>query len=898
MPAPRYVDAVRNGSSPRKKDFNSHGSSTTTTAVQSMNTEQQDNRQHKAIVRLPHDPRFIYPFAAATGRRVIVQVKSGVEFEGILYSPVLGTKNIHITLKDARRLKQKNSNGTTQSAIKGTAEFYETLIIPSQEFVQMKASGIPTRQKDASFNDAVINHSTNEHTNDGLSQSVSESSTSKFEVEEEVIPVRDENDMAGFEGDIQRISQRDSSGHLGRDLVPWNACQDEGDLIELEELGGGGTHKSHTNWNQFEANEAVVESTFSMEQYSSKLDVTKSKYTEEEAARLAKEIEESSVFPSTSILDDSGINEEVAEEDLSHNKAPSPPPVIKPFSWADAVKGGKSQRQSIKQTQQVIHVRKQEVKEDSLLVKNNPSLPPDPLDTTGQLKSAHQMDTGVLFFNTKDSGNEQQNSTHIETNASEESAQNKLPALESVWGENTSIDDTSKDEFQSQIPSSPPGAAPIAPRAETRKPASTVVPGISFKDKLKTNLKSKPVQIAPMAPPVKPRTTTGPVQESQGPVMEKTGDQNPISAPDPVVQSPKGGAYAGKLITCPASSTSRYQERSNVSTVQEQQHLMTSGLPHEVHRHPPPPPPPPMAMGPPHPMYFAHKPPPPGAVPMMPLAPPLQTSHPPPGYREMVKEGPARGVVYGGFGSPLDSSSSVTPSPHGVSMVGHEGDEVAGRRAFQLNPMAKSYKPTVSLPPGAPQSNEYYVNGQRFSSGRGEMNVKANVSPVESPQATGTPSSAPVQMDNCPPAAEFVASQGLAPQPPYIPPNVVTPWPSFPGTGVWHSGLGTPRPGAPGFIPPGMPGAYPVFMPGVSPFMGAMQEPMWRHPPPGHPPMHGMPDQQSLAMMWGNYYSQLVPPNKRMWNSAKGPSGNAAMLRQGRNARRPPPQSGQSNVEM
>lgn len=60
-------------------------------------------------------------------------MKSGAEFEGTLHGPGLGTKNIHLTLRDARRLDKSSDN----------AEIIETLVIPAQEFVQMTARNVP-----------------------------------------------------------------------------------------------------------------------------------------------------------------------------------------------------------------------------------------------------------------------------------------------------------------------------------------------------------------------------------------------------------------------------------------------------------------------------------------------------------------------------------------------------------------------------------------------------------------------------------------------------------------------------------------------------------------------------------------------------------------------------------
>jgi len=83
-----------------------------------------------------------------------------------------------------------------------------------------------------------------------------------------------------------------------RELVAWNGGEPPKDLLLQGNAQG---------WCQFsdQAN-AGVESTFDMDVYTSKVDPSKSRYTEEEADRIAREIEKDQKSMGTT-LDDSGV---------------------------------------------------------------------------------------------------------------------------------------------------------------------------------------------------------------------------------------------------------------------------------------------------------------------------------------------------------------------------------------------------------------------------------------------------------------------------------------------------------------------------------------------------------------------------------------------------------------
>ena len=85
-----------------------------------------------------------------------------------------------------------------------------------------------------------------------------------------------------------------------RPLVAWNGGEAADEDIVLD----GDT----SDWCQFKAHaNAGVQSTFDMNDYTSKLDVQKSRYTKEEAERIAAEIESAPRNLPATAMDDSGV---------------------------------------------------------------------------------------------------------------------------------------------------------------------------------------------------------------------------------------------------------------------------------------------------------------------------------------------------------------------------------------------------------------------------------------------------------------------------------------------------------------------------------------------------------------------------------------------------------------
>jgi len=866
-------------------------------------------------------------------RRVTVQVKSGAEFEGILHGPVLGSKNIHITLKDARRLDKSLEGDENEGMI-------ETLVIPAGEFVQMTARGVPHAPVDRARNELQLTQAKNE----GSSKTGSEYTEEKLEYE--VLPVKDENDMSGFMGDIDRAAGNKRG--VERTLVAWSGGDAVGDDFELKGDASG--------WCQFsdQAN-SRVRSTFNMDDYTSKIDIEKSRYTEEDAARIAREIETDKIDLPDELIDDSGVFDEQVNPPAKEEM-----PKSKPFSWADAVKGKTtpppmSEQQTAKREISEIARKTPEGGSENLqpsptFQKVMPKYQPASEGISHQITGGVDFDGGQSFVDQRSGGqtsfgfdssealylNQQQSappdpvfvpakdqepvfgtfgyslSSGIDPAVVEDRStgfvlpekvpENRAAAYyrDPVWAMQANEPAPVKTEVVPETEplnralreSTPenPVVSPVVPKPEIRKTTSKVSAGISFKDKLTANL---PHKTQKPATPVK----KAPSPAQSGHAHTKSQSSVVDHMTDPIVQSPRGKTdagrtYSGKLISNPRRSQLHSADAGR-------------GLPSEEHLLSPMTGPPAIIY--PSPPHEAT----PSSISMMP--PPMVHG----GYPEMPHEGPPPRGHYGSYGGPMDAPSvahpgvmavmpplahypghpraAYAPVPDATAREEHEMDAGLVRRPHQLNPNAKAFKPVSSLersasgpepyrpPQYAAQPPVEYV----ARTPHGEV-IPPIQHPPTGPPPQGTPKHPPGPGEAV--IAEYNGNPLPGVRPPFIPPsNVVTPWPSFPGTGVWHSTLGAPRPGTPqanammnGFMPPGIPpGAYPMFVPGMPPpYMGGMQDPMWRPPPPHH-----VPDQQSVALLWRNYYSQIVPPNKRMWNPNKFPG--HGMMSRPRNHRRP-----------
>lgn len=445
--------------------------------------------------------------------------------------------------------------------------------------------------------------------------------------------------------------------------------------------------------------------------------------------------------------------------------------------------------------------------------------------------------------------------------------------------------------FSESTPPENPDVSPAVRKTEARKPTSKVSAGISFKDKLTANLPNK----APKA--VTPVKHKAPPQSGHAHTRSQSSFVDP--AMDPIVQSPRGRTDAGRTFSGKLISNPRRNElhpADSARALPSEEHLLSpmTGTPPIIY-------PQPVHEIPPASMHV--------------MAPPVPHG----GYPEMSREGMKQRGPYGSYGGTVDHPPVVHPpvmavmpppthypsqphpqfSPAPDGTVGDEEMEAGrSRRHFQLNPMAKAFKPVVSIE-SASNGHEQYPPPQYAAppAEYGSRTPHGDVRPPFQQPPTGPPPQQHTPKHPHGPGEAVMPEYSANPplpgvRPPFLPPsNVVTPWPSFPGTGVWHSTLGAPRPGTPqanammnGFMPPGMPpGAYPMFVPGMPPpYMGGMQDPMWRPPPMPH----GIPDQQSMALLWRNYYDHVVPPDKRTWNPSKFTGHAGAMSRQPRNHRR------------
>lgn len=197
----------------------------------------------------------------------------------------------------------------------------------------------------------------------------------------------------------------------------------------------------------------------------------------------------------------------------------------------------------------------------------------------------------------------------------------------------------------------------------------------------------------------------------------------------------------------------------------------------------------------------------------------------------------------------------------------------------------------VMLPP-APPREPTQVDGQEqkdSNSSGGEETVTSSA-PISGPKPPGDPST---KGDNKSSGQEHGADSGGQNQG-QTDSSVVTPWPSFPGGGVWHSDQRPMHNGQQAMMSsymPGMPGPFPMW-PGMPYYpAGVQQDPaMWAraamgpmHPiDPSHP---GMP-----AVYGGNHFG---PHHGGRGRSHRNPYGNhrGRGRNNGRDSRKNPPSS-------
>ncbi|GAX76204.1 hypothetical protein CEUSTIGMA_g3648.t1 [Chlamydomonas eustigma] len=178
------------------------------------------------------------------GYRVEVQLISGQVYEGIFHSMVAKGPRQAVTLKYAKLIKDPSV--TPGSEKEELAERPKKISLISEDMLQMVA-------KDVRFNPEDIGN--------------------------------EERSDYGFETDAS-ISRGRAGNTWGRELQKWTSEEGEEDMtLGLEGNGEG--------WDQFAANRTLfgVETTFDEYVYTTKIDRTNCAISEEEAERLAKEIE-------------------------------------------------------------------------------------------------------------------------------------------------------------------------------------------------------------------------------------------------------------------------------------------------------------------------------------------------------------------------------------------------------------------------------------------------------------------------------------------------------------------------------------------------------------------------------------------------------------------------------
>ncbi|KAK9471673.1 uncharacterized protein V1510DRAFT_354786, partial [Dipodascopsis tothii] len=214
--------------------------------------------------------RLLYLLIRSVGSNVVVTVKSGARFAGVL-SSANTQSDLGVALRFAKRISPAWGDDPAADGDDG-AKVFGTLVIPPKDLLDIEI----------------------------LAVNVS------------VAP----NAAVGFKTDTD-ISRGNAEAAAPRELQPWRP--DDGDAGQaLEDLSLGNPHEA---WDQFAVNEAKfgVQSSFDEDLYTTKLDRSHPLYKQREAAaeRIAREIESSAhggnihlAEERNAAIDDSGVDEE------------------------------------------------------------------------------------------------------------------------------------------------------------------------------------------------------------------------------------------------------------------------------------------------------------------------------------------------------------------------------------------------------------------------------------------------------------------------------------------------------------------------------------------------------------------------------------------------------------
>ncbi|CAD7698801.1 unnamed protein product [Ostreobium quekettii] len=235
---------------------------------------------------------------------------------------MLGTKNLNIILKRAKRIK----NGRTEEDGELQAKLPETMIISANDFVQLRALNVPCGEHVVGSSSAE-NGIASKARNGFQSDSSAEVPLAVHRCEEHS-DVMQGGDAQGddavedaFLGDRIRAHRR--PGIHGRQLKKWVPVP-EGipDDAGIEDLAYGcGIGGRDTGWDQFRVNKEKfgVDTTFDESIYTSRLDESKSRYSRADAERIAQEIQ-SEKTKSTHVALERGLDLENEEgEEALHS---------------------------------------------------------------------------------------------------------------------------------------------------------------------------------------------------------------------------------------------------------------------------------------------------------------------------------------------------------------------------------------------------------------------------------------------------------------------------------------------------------------------------------------------------------------------------------------------------
>ncbi|KAK3271801.1 Polyadenylate-binding protein-interacting protein 3 [Cymbomonas tetramitiformis] len=208
-----------------------------------------------------HD-RLLFIFQNLVGYNVSVQLKDGTVYEGIFHTAHVERQEVSIVLQMAILIHEGGGGPPDPNKPRPRLVPTKSVVLQAKDFVQVTAKDV------ALFNQVG-----------GSSSAGSDLVT-----------------------DSSLGSRQKGAGKVGRELVAWQPDEDDGavaledSLVSMPPPGRGGGGGRNEAWDQFRVNSESfgVQSTFDENLYTTRLDVGEGGISEQEAERIAREIEQSS----------------------------------------------------------------------------------------------------------------------------------------------------------------------------------------------------------------------------------------------------------------------------------------------------------------------------------------------------------------------------------------------------------------------------------------------------------------------------------------------------------------------------------------------------------------------------------------------------------------------------